>query len=108
MWLMEKICKLQSCMSDNAVSHNFNINESTTYIYFFLFFFLGLHLLHTEVPKLGVESVLQLPAYVTPTATPDPSPTCEYGCSLWPDQILNPVSKARDRTHILVGTRLGS
>ena len=27
---------------------------------------------HTEVPRLGVESELQLPAYTTATATPDP------------------------------------
>ena len=37
--------------------------------FFWSFVFLGLH---TEVPKLGVESELQLPAYTTATATPDP------------------------------------
>lgn len=37
---------------------------------FVYFFFLGLHLLHMEVPRLGVQSGLQLPAYTT--ATPDP------------------------------------
>ena len=41
-----------------------------------LFFFLGLHLQHTEVPGLGVESEQQLPAYTTATATPDPSRIC--------------------------------
>ena len=30
-----------------------------------------------EVPRLGVESELQLPACTTATATPDPSPVCE-------------------------------
>ena len=30
-----------------------------------LFVFLGLHLLHTDVPRLGVESELQLWAYTT-------------------------------------------
>ena len=34
------------------------------------FFFLGLHPRHMEVPKLGVKSELQLPAYAT--AMPDP------------------------------------
>ena len=29
-----------------------------------------------EVPRLGVESELQLPAYTTATATPDPSHVC--------------------------------
>ena len=41
-----------------------------------MFCFLGLHLWHIEVPRLGVESELQFPA------TPAP----------------NPLSKARDRT----------
>ena len=36
-----------------------------------LSFFLGPHLWHMEVPSLGVESELQLPAYATATATPD-------------------------------------
>ena len=33
--------------------------------------FLGLHLLHREVPEVGVESELQLPAYTTATAMRD-------------------------------------
>ena len=55
--------------------------------FFCYFFFLGLYLLHMEVPRLGVKSELQLPAYsisgsklsLRPTpqlmATPDPKPT---------------------------------
>ena len=35
------------------------------------FFFLGLHKWHMEVPRLGVKSELQLPAYTTATATLD-------------------------------------
>ena len=35
------------------------------------FFFLGPYLQHMEVPRLGVKSELQLPAYTTVTATPD-------------------------------------
>ena len=42
---------------------------------FIYFCFLGLHLWHMEVPRLGVESELGLPAYTTATATPDPQPT---------------------------------
>ena len=30
-----------------------------------------------EVPRLGVESELQLPAYATVTETPDPSHMCD-------------------------------
>ena len=36
-----------------------------------LFFFLGPHLRHMEVPRLGVES--ELLVYTAATATPDPS-----------------------------------
>ena len=45
-----------------------------------------------KIPRLGVELELQLSAYATATATATP------------DQILNPLSEARDRTSwILVG-----
>ena len=36
---------------------------------FFFFFFLGPHLWHMEVPRLGVKSELQVLAYTTATAT---------------------------------------
>ena len=55
------------------------------FFFFFAFCFLGWHLQHMEVPRPGGNSELQLPAIATATATPD----------------LNPLSKARDRTHIL-------
>ena len=38
----------------------------------FFFFFLGPLLQHIEVPRLGVELELQLPAYTIATATQDP------------------------------------
>ena len=41
----------------------------------FLFKILGPHLWHVEVPRLGVESELQLLAYAIATATLDPPPT---------------------------------
>ena len=44
--------------------------------------FLGLHLEHTKVPRLGVELELQLPAYTTAMVTPDLSCTCDLCCSL--------------------------
>ena len=41
----------------------------------FLFFFSpGPHSQYMEVPRLGVGLELQLPAYTTATAMPDPSP----------------------------------
>ena len=53
------------------------------------FFFLGPQLQHMEVPRPGVTSELQLPAYATPTAM----------------LILNPLSKAMGGTCILMDIR---
>ena len=44
-----------------------------------LFAFLGLHSQHMEVPRLRVESELQLPAYTTATAPRNPSRICNLG-----------------------------
>ena len=49
-----------------------------------------------KVPKLGVESELQLQAYTTATATKDLSHICNLYHSSWQRRILNPVSKASD------------
>ena len=60
-----------------------------------------------EIPRLGVQSELQLPAYTTATAAHNPSRGCDLQHSSWQRQILNPVSKARGRepvsSWILVG-----
>ena len=53
---------------------------------------------HMEVPRLRVESELQLPAYATATAVPDLSHICDLHHSPGQCQILNPVSKAKDQT----------
>ena len=60
-----------------------------------------------DVPMLGVESELQLPAYATATATtatPDPSCICGLHHSSWQHWILNPLSKAWARTLIHMDT----
>ena len=58
----------------------------------FLFFcFLGLHLWHMEIPRLGVELELQLPAYATDTATQDPSLVCDLHYSSRQHQIPDPL-----------------
>ena len=62
--------------------------------------FLGLHLRHIEVPRLGVQLELQLLAYAAATAARDPSHLCDH--SSQQQQMLNPLSKARDRTCILL------
>ena len=51
-----------------------------------------------EVPRLGVKSELQLPAYTTATATPDLSSVCNLHHSSWQSQILNLLNEARGRT----------
>ena len=50
-----------------------------TRLFFFFFVFLGPPQRHIEVPRLGVKSELQLPAYTSATAAPDPSPEIEPG-----------------------------
>ena len=71
--------------------------------FFFSFFlvFLGPHLPHKEVPRLEVKSELQLPAYVTATATPDLSRVYDLHHNSQQRQILNPLSEAMDRTRIM-------
>ena len=58
----------------------------------FFFFFLGLHLLHMEGPRLWVTSKLQLLAYTTATATSDLSRIFILCRTLWLRSILNPLS----------------
>ena len=55
-----------------------------------------------EVTRLGVELELQLPAYTIAAATWDLSCTCDLHHSSQQHWILNPLSRARDRTRILM------
>ena len=64
--------------------------------FFFLMSFLGLHPWHMDVPRLGDESELQVPAYTTATATQDPSHICSLHHSSQQRWIFNPLIKARD------------
>jgi len=52
-----------------------------------------------KVPRLEVESELQLPTYTTATAMQDPSLVFHLHHSSRQRQILNPLSEARDPTH---------
>ena len=63
---------------------------------FLFFFFLGPHPRHMEVPRLGAESDLQLPACTTATAMSDPSPVCDVHHSSRQRRIPHPLSEARD------------
>ena len=68
----------------------------------FFFCLLGPQSQHMEVPRLGVESQLQLLACAT--ATWDPSHVWNLPHSSQQCQIPNPLSKVRDRTGILIDT----
>ena len=69
-----------------------------------MYLLVGLHLRHVEVPRLGVELELQLLAYATASTTLDPSHIFNLHHSSWQHQILNQLSRARDRTCILMDT----
>ena len=63
-------------------------------IFFWLFvFFLGLHLQDMEVPRLGVQSEMLLPAYATTTAMPDLRHICDLHHSSRQRQIPNPWAR---------------
>ena len=57
-----------------------------------------------EVPRLGVGSELQLPAYTRDTAMQDLSHVCNLHYSSQQRQILNPLIGARDQTCVLMDT----
>ena len=59
-----------------------------------------------EVPRLGVKSELQMPAYAKATATAmmGLSHVCELQRHSRQRWILNPLSEARDGIHILMDT----
>ena len=59
-------------------------------------FLLGLKPQHMEIPRLGVESELQLLACATATAMEDLSHVCDLRHSSRQCWILNPLSEARD------------
>ena len=97
---------------DRGSSSGWMVRKSFFFFFFFFsfffFFFLALvfigpHPWHMEVLRLGVKLELQLLAYTTATATPDLSRVCDLHHSSWQHQILNPLSKARDRTCVLMG-----
>ena len=71
-----------------------NLSWTITLLLLLVFCFLGLYPSYMEVPRLGVQWELQLPA----TATQDPSHVCDLQHSSQQHWIINPLSEARDRT----------
>ena len=58
------------------------------HIFVWFWFFLGPPPWYMEVPRLGVQSELQLPAYAIATVKWDPSPICDLYHSSWQSQSL--------------------
>ena len=57
-----------------------------------------------EVPRIEIESELQLSAYATAIATQDLSHLCNLHHKLMAMLDPYPLSKARDQTHIFMDT----
>ena len=70
---------------------------------FVCFCFLRPHTEHMEIPRLGVESELQLQAHTT--AAWDPSHICDLRHSSLQRWILNPLSEVRDQTCVPLDIR---
>ena len=73
------------------------------FIYLFISF-LGPHLQHMEVPRLGVELELQPLAYTTTIAKWNPSLIWDLHHSSPQHRILNPLREDRDQTYTLMDT----
>ena len=104
-----------TAIATRDLSHVCNLHHSSWpqhWILFFFFFFLSFVLLgpppwHMEVPRLGVESELQLLAYTTAIATLDPRRVCDLYHSPQQCWTLNPLSEARDQTrNLMVPSRI--
>ena len=79
-----------------------NVGAGSLLTVVFLFCFLGPHLWHMEVPRLGVRSGLQLPTYATAIAMWDLSQVCDLHHNSQQHQIFNSLSEAREWTWILM------
>ena len=90
-----------SCHGSRAALRQVTWSQEASILFFF-FSFLGPHQWHMEVPRLGVESELQLPAYTTAIATRDLSHIYNLHLSSQQRQILNAPNEARDQTSILM------
>ena len=94
------LCFLNTSPSDILWGHSFtSFNILKCYLFLVL---LGPNPWHMEVPRLGVKSEPELLSYTTATAMPDSSHICDLRHSSQQQQILNTLSKASDRTCVLM------
>jgi len=59
------------CLGFHIPSFFFFLTHKHAISFLFFLVFLGPHPQHVDVPRLGVELELQLPAYIAAMATPD-------------------------------------
>lgn len=84
------------------VTYIFVLHHRALCVSWFFIFFSGPQLWRMEVPRLEIKSELLLLAYAIATALPDLSCICYlYHSNI---RSLNPLSGARDWTHILMDT----
>ena len=110
--ILNLLCQAEDQICVQCSSHCqccWTIVGTYTFLIFILYIFLsfgfsGPYPWHMEVPRLGVESELQLPVYTTDTATWDLNHVCNLHHSTWQHGILNPLSKASDQIHVLMDT----
>ena len=79
------------------------IEVQICFLFCFVFLFRAVAVAHGS-SSLGLKSELQLLAYTTTTAMPDPSYIWDLPHSSWQPGILNVLSKARDQTCVLMDT----
>ena len=101
-YCLTKVSSLGPAVTGGISSPSILHGNTPNVPHFNLILFLGLRLQHMEIPRLGIQSELQLPAYTTATATPDPSCVCDPHHSSQQHRILNPLSEARDQTQALM------
>ena len=86
-----------------APFRNYSVgNFVFVFVFVFVVVFLEPHLQPMEVPRLGFEMELYLPAYTTATAMQDLSCVFNLHHSSQQHQILNPLSEAGDQTSNLM------
>ena len=88
-WILDLDLAIQSVYGE-FISHR---------IFFFFLFRAAF-----SVPRLGVKLELQLLAYSTATVKPDSSHVGNIQHRSWQHRIPDPLSKSKDRTHILMDT----
>ena len=101
-WVCMHVCNISELIQA-TITFDINLNRKKYYFPYLCCCccFLGPHLQHMEVPRLRLELEPQLLAYTTARVMPDPSRICNLHHSPRSCQIFNPLSKARDGTHIL-------